>query len=136
MPLSSVGASLPGRREMMSPSTRRLTGKLTSLPSRYVHCKDTAGKDGTNRSSVSFSQSGGGRSEKSTAKKKNKKFYFKNAALKLSGVCIWCVRRSRRYPLRSAATFPPDATSPTSSAAEETPWQPGQPGGGAGEHSR
>lgn len=69
IPLSSVGASLPGRREIMSPSTRRLTGKLINRPSRYVHCKDTAGREGTNRSSVSFSQSEGGCSKKSTERK-------------------------------------------------------------------
>lgn len=69
MPLSSVGASLPGRREMMSPSTRRLTGRLINWPSRYVHCRDTAGKDGTNKSSVSFSQSEGGCSKKPTTNK-------------------------------------------------------------------
>lgn len=50
IPLRDTKASCPGLNAMMSPSTSRLTGRLTSWASRYVQCRDHEGEEGVYRS--------------------------------------------------------------------------------------
>lgn len=50
MPLRETNASWPGLRAITSPSTNRLTGRLTNWSSRYVQCKDQDGEEGVYKS--------------------------------------------------------------------------------------
>lgn len=50
MPLSETNASWPGLRAITSPSTNRLTGRLTNCSSRYVQCRDQDGEEGVYKS--------------------------------------------------------------------------------------
>lgn len=50
MPRRETNASWPGLRAITSPSTNRLTGRLTNCSSRYVQCKDQDDEQGVYKS--------------------------------------------------------------------------------------